>query len=697
MTKSVKRNTVISALLAICLCISLIAGATFAIFTSSSSVNIAVTSGKVKLAATISGLEAYTPKLIAADGTVVDADNLADNNDETLKVFGNGGSAMYDKDNNELKLSKLTPGDKLNFKITVENLSTVNVKYRTRVLCDTDDGLFAGLKFNIGGMMIKSSTIWKNLAPADENGSAVQTYDCYVELPAAAGNEYQEKSCTITYIVEAVQGNAATTDDENVTVGAATATTVIDEDKVTTESGVKKTTAEITLASADSVAVSETETVSVVSAKVPEGVHLEDDAASLTIKVCETEKPSNFTVELAGNLTTKTLEVTMEGLKESNETPLTVELYVGAGLSGFNLYHHDVKMTAKDSVANVTADQEYYYNKTTGIVTMLTATFSPFTYTYAMDSWADNMAESYIVPVDDANKIVTVSSAEELALLASQVNAGTSYKGYTVKLVNDVDLGDHTWTPIGRSGNTFQGIFDGQGKTISNVRIHTGGSDVGLFGVTTDGEIKNFTLKNATVKGYLDVGAVAGTPYTSRYTNITLTGDVRVNGYAYVGGMFGKNAYANLTDLTIDVNKGSYVNAESEYYRTYVGGLVGFMGEGNIVVKNVTSNIDVIGSTCDVGGITGIAHYGNSFINCHSSGNVTLTSAQDEGDELEIGGIAGVWLNTAGQTVTLKGCLYTGKLSSTNVNTGAVTEFAYDGLVGNKYNRGSTDGTLIIN
>lgn len=190
---------------------------------------------------------------------------------------------------------------------------------------------------------------------------------------------------------------------------------------------------------------------------------------------------------------------------------------------------------------------------------------------------------------------------------------------------------------------------------------------------------------------------MAGTPYTSKYSNITLTGDVRVDGFAYVGGMFGKNAYANLTDLTIDVDAGSYVNAKSDNYRTYVGGLVGFMGEGNQVVKNVTSNIDVTGSTCDVGGITGIAHYGNSFINCTSSGNVTLTSAQDVGDELEVGGIAGVWLNQAGQTVTLTGCSYTGTLSSYNVKTGFVTEFCYNGLVGNKYNSTSTDGTLTIN
>lgn len=370
---------------------------------------------------------------------------------------------------------------------------------------------------------------------------------------------------------------------------------------------------------------------------------------------------------------------------------------VGKNLSGIKVYHDGVEMTDDGAALTENADH-FVYDSTTGYITMKVSHFSPFTAVYNKENWSDRTSEDYTVPVDEDDKVVTITSAAELAKLASEVNSGKSYNGYTVKLANDIDLGSHMWTPIGKSGSTFQGIFDGQGHTISNLLINTSRkSDVGLFGVTTNGEIKNFTLKNASVKGYLDVGAVAGTPYTSKYSNITLTGDVKIDGFAYVGGMFGKNAYANLTDLTIDVSEGSYVNADSRNYRTYVGGLVGFMGEGNQVVKNVTSNIDVTGSTCDVGGITGIAHYGNTFINCHSSGNVTLTSAQDEGDELEIGGIAGVWLNTSGHTVTLTNCTYTGKLSSNNVKTGAVTEFTYDGLVGNKYTRNSSDGTLVIN
>lgn len=290
----------------------------------------------------------------------------------------------------------------------------------------------------------------------------------------------------------------------------------------------------------------------------------------------------------------------------------------------------------------------------------------------------------------------TITSEDDLRLFAYSVNNGTTYAGKKVVLMNDIDLDNRYWTPIGTEYNIFKGTFDGNGHTISN--LTTGRSwmcDVGLFGYTTNGEIKNLTVHNAKVTGYLDVGVVAGTPYTSKYTNISVTVHVEVNGYAYVGGVGGKNAYANWTDITVDVDDSSYVKANSEGYRTYVGGAIGFMGEGNQVMKNITSNIDVTGSTCDVGGITGMAHYGNTFVNCSSSGDVTLVNATDAGDQLEIGGIAGVWHNESGHKVTFTDCSFTGTLSS-KLNGVEETNFENNGLVGRQYSSVWT-GELIIN
>lgn len=307
-----------------------------------------------------------------------------------------------------------------------------------------------------------------------------------------------------------------------------------------------------------------------------------------------------------------------------------------------------------------------------------------------------------IVKEENADENTTfIYSETDFRLFAMSVNNGETYKGKTVKLMSNIDLANKEWTPIGNSNNKFQGTFDGQNFPISNLNVGESTlSNVGLFGFTTDGSIKNVHVHNADVDGRLNVGVIAGTPYTSTYENIKVTGDVTVDGMAYVGGLFGKNVYANVNNLTVDVTEESYVNANSVEngvaYRTYVGGVMGFVGEGSHVISNVTSNIDVLGSTLDVGGITGIAHYGNTFENCVSSGDVTLYSYEDEGTQYEIGGIAGVW-NNGGSDVTINNCEFTGTLKAINSN-GEVFKgsFFNNGLVGKAYNNTGT-GKLIIN
>ncbi len=311
----------------------------------------------------------------------------------------------------------------------------------------------------------------------------------------------------------------------------------------------------------------------------------------------------------------------------------------------------------------------------------------------AVKAWTINTAADAVNAASCKAEKLLVGNVDALKVLASVTNESEKgfFKGLNIVLTDDIDLAGEEWTPIGRSGKTFQGTFDGNGKTISNLKISGNKSNVGLFGFTAEGEVKNLTVNNAEVSGYLNVGVVAGSPYTSKYTNVKVTGFVTVDGYSYVGGVGGKNVYAPWTDVLVDVEEGSYVNAQSENYRTYVGGVAGFVAEGKKTLTNIKSNIDVIGSTCDVGGLFGIAHYGTSYVNCSCSGDVSITAASDEGDDEEIGGIAGVWMNSASGDVTFTGCTFTGTLAT---NLGA--DLSDNTIVGGKYNRNSTDGKLII-
>lgn len=291
-------------------------------------------------------------------------------------------------------------------------------------------------------------------------------------------------------------------------------------------------------------------------------------------------------------------------------------------------------------------------------------------------------------------EVYEISNVEELKAFALEVNNGNSFKGHTIVLTQDIDLNNEEWTPIGNP-TAFQGIFDGQNHTISNLLISGYNSTVGLFANTDSGEIKNLKIRNAKVSGRLNVGVVSGNPYTSKYTNIELTGHVEVKGMSYVGGIGGKNAYANWENITINVDETSFITANSTEngtaYRTYVGGVVGFNGEGGHSFTNITSNIDVKGSTCDVGGLFGIAHYGNNFVNCSSSGDVEIYAADDIDSAEEIGGIAGVWHNQNGTTVTFTNCSFTGELR-TNVEGVDLTD---NKITGKAYSQTGT-GRLII-
>ncbi len=198
MNKKQKSSIIIASLASIAVAGSLIAGSTYALFTSESKTNIAVNSGTVNVTATIDNLLAYSPTEINTDGTIYNDTNAADNTNET-KVFVNQGTAAFE--GNKLTLSNMTPGDKVTFDIAITNNSNVAAKYRTVITSD-DGELFDILELKIGDEYGVSYSSWST---ADS-----KTIPCSVELPCDVGNEYQNKECNVYFTVEAIQANAST-------------------------------------------------------------------------------------------------------------------------------------------------------------------------------------------------------------------------------------------------------------------------------------------------------------------------------------------------------------------------------------------------------------------------------------------------------------------------------------------------------
>ncbi len=204
------KKTLLTSLMSIAMLISVGAGATYALFTSDSEVNIAVNSATVNYKATIEGLDLYSPAAISLDGKVVDDTDVA-----TETTFVNGGTVKLEGGN--LTLTNMTPGDKVTFKVNVVNNSTVLTKHQTVITQSNDTGLFAGLKVTINGKEYDGSAIRSDWIDT-EVGVNPESYAVEIELPADATNEYQGKSVNLSVSVSAVQGNATVENDKELVV-----------------------------------------------------------------------------------------------------------------------------------------------------------------------------------------------------------------------------------------------------------------------------------------------------------------------------------------------------------------------------------------------------------------------------------------------------------------------------------------------
>ena len=147
-----KKKVLLTSIATIALCLCLIAGSTFALFTSTSNVNIAVTAGKVNMVAgiAITSVESVTG---STTGTVTDENGATydwtHSDTDAPFNFINGGSAEVT--DSVLTIDKITPGDRINLAVSGKNNSNVAIKYRYIVECISGYKLMDGLVVEVGG------------------------------------------------------------------------------------------------------------------------------------------------------------------------------------------------------------------------------------------------------------------------------------------------------------------------------------------------------------------------------------------------------------------------------------------------------------------------------------------------------------------------------------------------------------------
>ena len=143
--------------------------------------------------------------------------------------------------------------------------------------------------------------------------------------------------------------------------------------------------------------------------------------------------------------------------------------------------------------------------------------------------------------------------------------------------------------------NYFGGTYDGQGHTISGIRIHGNGADatdgyMGLFGYVKEGTVQNVTIANARIAGYNSTGGIVGlNTIGSTVSNCHAAHDVAIyaanSSISSVGGIVGDNLYSsNVTGCT----SAAVITAIGMTDCQYFGGIVGKNGSG-CTVSNCTA------------------------------------------------------------------------------------------------------------
>ena len=226
-----------------------------------------------------------------------------------------------------------------------------------------------------------------------------------------------------------------------------------------------------------------------------------------------------------------------------------------------------------------------------------------------------------------------INDISDLEFFRDDVNAGNKnkYQGKYVKLTADIDLNNEEWTPIGNNTNKFQGYFDGNEKTISNLKISGNNDYVGLFGyilgqgmsASITPSVKDLTLENVDVSGDYYVGGLSGQAYTCNITNVTVKGEV--SGARYVGGLVG-HVYTYFKECHFIGNASCSFDA-----------LGGIAGAGDCRAYDCSVIGDITGSNW-VGGIVGNGQEGTSAVGCYVKGDVKTSTNWYFG----VGGIAGV-------------------------------------------------------
>ena len=563
--KSTKR-ALLGSVMAMVLCLAMLVGATFAWFTDTASTGVnKIQAGNLDVVLEMQNADG---KWVSAEGKTLDF----------VKAAGAENEAILWEPGCTYTLPELR----------VVNNGNLALKYKVAITgINGSAKLNEAIEWSIGDVAMGAE---QHLAAGESNAFTIKGH-----MKESAGNEYMNESIDGIAITVVATQDTVESDSFDKDYDADAEYPVVAVANVNTNG--------------DTV-LKDKEEDHTIQVTVPAGA-LDEGVQSLKLEVVKSATPAG--VEVASTESSQSYEVTMKDQSgnavSTNGTLMTVEMNVGKNRTALKLYHNGEKMT-KDIGTLTDAADHYVYDAATGYVTMKVSHFSPFTAVFARDYWTDHAADGYATPVDTANKVVTVASAEELALFAKEVtDDGKNYSGYTLNLANDVDLGEYLWKPINGYKRLSGIVVNGNGHTIRNMKVR-GCTNSSLYGAGFIGDINGaVTVKDIAFDG-ADVffvnyakpqfagnvgGVVLGYTYgTTLFENVSVTNS-SIWGYGKIGILLGMGA-----DPGVKVTFKDCVSKNNTIHAAYdMGGLAGMIQRGNGVDNASVENCTVENITVD--------------------------------------------------------------------------------------------------
>ena len=563
--KSTKR-ALLGSVMAMVLCLAMLVGATFAWFTDTASTGVnKIQAGNLDVVLEMQNADG---KWVSAEGKTLDFVKAAD---------AKGEAILWE------------PGCTYELPaLRIRNNGNLALKYKVAITgINGSAKLNEAIEWTIGDVAMGTE---QHLAAGESNAFTIKGH-----MKESAGNEYMNESIDGIAITVVATQDTVESDSFNNTYDASATYPVVAVGDVNTDG--------------DTV-LKDKEEDHTIQVTVPAGA-LDEGVQSLKLEVVKSATPAG--VQVASTESSQSYEVTMKDQSgnavSTNGTLMTVEMNVGKNRTALKLYHDGEKMT-NDSGTLTDAADHYVYDAATGYVTMKVSHFSPFTAVLARDYWTDHAADGYATPVDTANKVVTVASAEELALFAKEVtDDGKNYSGYTLNLANDVDLGEYLWKPINGYNRLSGIVVNGNGHTIRNMKVR-GCTNSSVYGAGFIGDINGaVTVKNIAFDG-ADVffvnyakpqfagnvgGVVLGYTYgTTLFENVSVTNS-SIWGFGKIGILLGMGA-----DPGVKVTFKDCVSKNNTIHAAYdMGGLAGMIQRGNGVDNASVENCTVEHITVD--------------------------------------------------------------------------------------------------